>query len=446
MNQMNYIKETSYSEAEKDQMRRRLRKLQWPMYIIAILCYMLTMFHRMTPSIMGPDLVADLKLTAVAFGFMGLAFTWVYALAQAPVGTIMDKIGARKGLTAILILGTIGGIFFGLAQSFTFLVIGRVLLALSVSGFLIGGAKITSAWFTTAQYPILWGLFMGLGSLGSVLGTAPLSALMDGVGWRSAMIGVAIFSLVLAIVAYTVLRDSPAEKGLLTPDELAGVMQEPKAVEESTEQAGIGLVLRSPLLWLVFLLSLGANSHAQCFGGLWEGVYLSNVFGFDNATIGNILIWYAWGIVAGCFLSGPTVRALGSRRTMFYGVIIIALNWIWLMTHPDSLSIVQLCVFNFLLGGLQMFVISTTFIFCQETFPQSHLGTAIGFLNTFVWVVAAGIGQQVWGVIIDAVSKGVQPYPISAFTAAMWFNLALSIIAIICAWVLFSSKKYSSAS
>lgn len=426
-------------------MRSRLRLLQWPMYIIAILAYMLTMFHRMTPSIMGPDLMKDLQLTAVTFGFMGLAYTWVYALAQAPVGTLMDKFGARKGLTTILILCGIGGLVFSSAEIFVVLVIGRVLLALAVSGFLIGGAKITSAWFTSAQYPVLWGFFMGIGSLGSVLGTAPLASAMGTVGWRPVMVYVAIFSFILAVAAFLILRDKPSDKGLLLPDELAGIVPEAKS-DAPVKQAGLGVVLKSPLLWLVFLLSLGGNSHAQCFGGMWEGIYLANVFGFEKPMIGSIMQFYAWGIVAGCVLSGVVVKALGSRKTMFFGVILVALNWIWLMTQPGSISVTELKFFNFFLGGLQMFVISTTFIFCRESFPNSHLGTAIGFLNTFVWVVAAGVGQQVWGVIIESVSKGVQPYPVSAFAVSMWFNLALSVIAIICAWILMTNKKYKGAS
>jgi len=432
-------------DIDKQKMLTKLKRHQWPMYIIVILAYMLTLFHRMTPGIMGPDLMKDLQLTAITFGFMGLAYTWVYAIAQAPVGTLMDKIGARKGITALLILGGIGGFVFAGAQGFTMLVIGRVILALAVSGFLIGGAKITSAWFTSAQYPLLWGLFMGLGALGSVVGTAPLGQLMDTVGWRPAMVFVAIFSFALAVVAFLFLRDKPSEKGLLTPDELAGIAPMATNDAANAEQAGIGTVLKSPLLWMVFLLSLGGNSHAQCFGGMWEGVYLANVFGFEKPMIGSIMVWYAWGIVVGCFLSGVIVKALGSRKTMFYGVILVALNWIWLMTQPGTIGVTELKVFNFFLGGLQMFVISTTFIFCREAFPVSYLGTTMGFLNTSVWVVAAGVGQQIWGLLIQSVSRGVTPYPVAAFEACMWFNLSLSIIAIGCAWILMTNKKYSAS-
>jgi sugar phosphate permease len=341
-----------------------------------------------------------------------------------------------------LVLAAIGGVVFSAAQNFPMLIVGRILLALAVSGFLIGGAKIISAWFTSTAYPLLWGLFMGIGALGSVVGTKPLQMAMSTYGWRSSMLGVAIFSLVLAVFAYMILRDRPAEKGIMTPDELAGIVPETKAEDAPVEKESIGTVLKMPILWLIGLISFGGNSAAQTFGGLWEGVYLANVFHFDKPMIGSIMSWYAWGIVAGCFLSGPIVKALGSKKTMLIGVVIVAINWIWLMTQPGTISVAELRIFNFLLGGLQMVVISTTFIFCREVFPISRLGTAMGFLNCFVWIIAAGAMQQIWGVVIDAVSKGVQPYPINAFVDCMWIQMIMSVIGVLSAIYVWKSPKY----
>lgn len=426
---------------DKSGMLGQLKKLQWIMYIIAVLAYMLTLFHRITPSIMGPDLMADLKFGAASFGFMGLAYTWVYAFAQAPVGTMLDNIGARKGITIILILAAVGGIVFSAAQSFPMLVVGRILLALAVSGFMIGGAKVTSAWFTSAQYPLLWGLFMGIGALGSVVATTPLQIAMSTFGWRNAMLAVAIFSLVLAVIAFLILRDAPADKGLLTPDELAGIIpvKEPSSVPEQKES--VGTVLRMPILWLIGLISFGGNSAAQVFGGLWEGVYLTSIFGFDKPIIGSIMSWHAWGIVVGCFASGILAKKLGSKLTMTIGVLLAAANWLFITLQPATISIPELKVFNFLLGALMMIVITTTFIFCREVFPLSRLGTAMGFLNAFVWIIAAGAFQQVWGVIIQIVSKGVQPYPLKAFVICMWVQLIMSVIATAAALYVQKSKN-----
>jgi len=435
-------KEMDLLNIDKNKMLSELKRIQWAMYVICVLAYMLTLFHRITPAIMGPDLMQDLQLNAVSFGFMGLAFTWVYAFAQAPVGTMLDTLGPRKGITAILVLAAVGGVVFSVAETFPVLIIGRVLLALAVSGFLIGGAKILSVWFTTKQYPVLWGLFMGLGALGSVFGTSPLRSMMSSYGWRSSMLGIGIFSLVLAIIAYMILRDKPADKGLLTPDELADEVVATKTVIKTIEEkVSIKTVLSMPILWLIGLLSLGVNSSSQTFGSMWEGIYLASVFGFDKTAIGGILVWYAWGLVIGCFASGPIVRMFGSQKTMLAGTIAFLINWLFIAIQPGSMGITGLQVFNFFMGSLQMVVISTTFIFIREVIPVSRLGTAMGIVNSFAWILGAGIFQQLWGFIINSISKGVQPYPLEAFQVALWVQMIMITVGVLCAFYIW--RKYN---
>lgn len=425
--------------SKRSSMLRKLKILQWPMYVICVLCYMLTLFHRITPAIMGPDLMADLSLGAVAFGFMGMAFTWIYAFAQAPVGTMLDSLGARRGLTAILIIAAIGSLVFSLAENFTVLIIGRILLAVAVSGFLIGGAKIISAWFTTRQYPMLWGIFMGLGSLGSVLGTAPLRTLMSFAGWRTALFGIAVFSLILAVVTYSLLRDKPAERGLLTPDELHGETAVVSAISEEAGQEKVPFtaVLKMPVLWLIGLLSLGVNSSSQTFGSMWEGIYLTDALALSKEASGDILSWYAWGLFAGCILSGAVVRKIGSKKTMVLGCILFLFNWLWIALQPATISITELSFFNFLMGALQMLVISTTFIYIREVMPTSRLGTAMGIVNSFAWIFGAGLFQQIWGIIINAVSDGIKPYPVYAFQVTLWLQVIMICLGVICSIVLY---------
>jgi len=256
------------------------------------------------------------------------------------------------------------------------------------------------------------------------------------------MLGIGIFSLVLAIIAYMILRDKPADKGLLTPDELAGEVVAAKTVIKTIEEkVSIKTVLSMPILWLIGLLSLGVNSSSQTFGSMWEGIYLASVFGFDKTAIGGILVWYAWGLVIGCFASGPIVRMFGSQKTMLAGTIAFLINWLFIAIQPGSMGIPGLQVFNFFMGSLQMVVISTTFIFIREVIPVSRLGTAMGIVNSFAWILGAGIFQQLWGFIINSISKGVQPYPLEAFQVALWVQMIMITVGVLCAFYIW--RKYN---
>jgi sugar phosphate permease len=432
-------------ELDKQKMLSKLKKYQWPMYIIVILAYMLTLFHRITPAVMGPELMKDLQLDAISFGFLGLAFTWTYAIAQAPVGALLDRFGARRGLTIILTLAIIGSVVFAVGQSFPIIVIGRIIIALAVAGFLIGGAKIVAAWFTTAQYPVLWGLFMGFGALGSVFATTPLQYLMTSFGWRGSILIVAGLSVVLAIIAYTVLRDRPSEVGLVSPDELAGVaVSQTKAGEQQVDsQNSLKGVLAMPMLWVIGLLSLGVNSSAQTLQSLWNGIYLADVYSFSKPVISDILFYSAIGLVVGSFLSGWAVRMLNSARTMAIGTTAFLLVWLYMTFNIKNMTVMELKVVNFCFGFLQMVTIATTFTYIKELVPQARLGTAMGVVNSFAWIFGAGLFQQLWGIIIKAVSQGVKPYPVEAFQTAFWVQVVVLIIGVVCAFYILKTNSDS---
>ncbi|SDF87637.1 MFS transporter [Sporomusa acidovorans] len=434
-------------DADKQRMFAKLKRYQWPMYIIVILAYMLTLFHRITPAVMGPELMKDLQLDAVAFGFLGLAFTWTYAIAQAPVGALLDKFGARRGLTIILILAVVGSVVFAAGQNFVVVVIGRIIIALAVAGFLIGGAKIVAAWFTSAQYPVLWGLFMGFGALGSVFATTPLQYLMTSFGWRGSIYIVAGLSIVLTIIAYTMLRDRPSDVGLVTPDELAGVtVPQVKAdTKHDDSQDSLKGVLAMPMLWLIGLLSLGVNSSAQTLQSLWNGIYLADVYAFSKPVISDILFYSAIGLVVGSFLSGWAVRIFNSARTMTIGTTAFLLVWLYMTVNIKSMSIAELKAVNFCYGFLQMVTIATTFTFIKELVPQSRLGTAMGVVNSFAWIFGAGLFQQIWGLIIKSVSNGVKPYPVEAFQTAFWVQVIVLVIGAACAFYILKTSSKSTA-
>jgi len=426
---------------DKQEMLTKLKWLAWPMFVIVTLAYMLTLFHRMAPAVMGPILVKELSLDAISFGFMGAVFTWIYAFSQAPLGPTIDRIGPRRSLTFLLVLSAVGCLIFAAATDFTVLVIGRIVLAIAVCAYFIVASKIIAAWFSSSVYPIMNGLLLGLGALGGVFGTTPLQMMMTSLGWRTAIQVIAVISLVIAALAYWKLRDRPADVGLPSPDELVGAVPVVKSnAAPAEEKATLMQVLSMPILWIVGILSLGANGTAQTLMSLWNGVYLNDVYQFSKPVISGILIWSAYGLVVGCVLSGWVARKIGTALTMTLSLTFFLVTWIYLTLNPNTLGVTELKVVNFLIGFLQMSTIATTFPFIKEVLPESRLGTGIGVLNSFAWIFGAGLFQQVWGFVINAVSKGVKPYPVEAFSTIFAVHIGVLALSLLCA--IYVLKKY----
>jgi sugar phosphate permease len=70
-----------------------------------VLCAMiplivLSQFFRSSNGVIAPDLMADLGLSAEDIGVLSSSFFFVFALLQVPLGILLDRCGARHGLSA----------------------------------------------------------------------------------------------------------------------------------------------------------------------------------------------------------------------------------------------------------------------------------------------------------------------------------------------------------
>lgn len=415
---------------EKLEMYSKIKTLRWPMFLIVCLGYMLTPFHRMAPAIMGPELMKELNLNAIDFGLLGMTFTWVFALSQFPMGAILDKWGARRGMSIVLLVTVVGSVMFAFAQNLTMVIIGRAIIGAALGAFLICGAKITAAWFTTKEYATMWGLFMGLGTIGGIGATTPLQFMMGNYGWRNSFLIIGAASVVLAILSYTILRDKPADKGLLTPDEITGEVVEKKAVVQLSFIEATKKLMAMPKVWMSGLLALGINSSSNVLVSLWAGIWMTDVYKLSKGEIGDVLFWSAIGLVIGCTISGVLCRLLKVGRTLVLGTVLTLVTWLYMLFNIHTLSITELKISLAFLGILQMCTVSANFILIKELVDSSLLGSAMGLMNGFTWIFGTGLFQQVWGIIINNVSGGLRPFPVGAFETAMQVQVVTIIVSI----------------
>lgn len=434
-------------DMNKDALIRKLKQNQIPLYIIVVVAYMLIAFSRGAPAIMGPELIKDLQLTASQWGLVGLAFFWAYAIGNAPSGAVVDIVGPRKTLLACLLLLVIGCYVFSAAHSLTMVIVGRMIVAVGTAGLMIAGIKLISSWFTVKQFPLYYGGYLGFGGLGSFFATAPLQLLMNDFGWRTSFVIIAAGTLAMTVVAYFFVKDRPADIGLPTPDELAG---EEVAKEKEADAPTMGWMeatkklLAMPRLWIIGLFFLGTNSTGQVIASMWGGILLANVYGFDKGTISGILTVSAFGLVAGSLVAGGICKRISSTGVMVATGVLFLVTWLYMLLNLRNLSVLELQVIYSIIGFVQMFAVVGGMSCVRELVSGEMVGTAIGGVNTFSWIFGAGVFNQIWGLIIDSVAKGRTPYPVEAFTTAMWVQTGILVITLVCAatmWKLMRKPK-----
>ena len=73
--------------------------------------------------------------------------------------------------------------------------------------------SIAGLWFPARRFALLSGLAMMLGMAGGVVGQAPLRLVVDALDWRGAVLALAGGGVLVAIAAWSTVRDRPRARG-----------------------------------------------------------------------------------------------------------------------------------------------------------------------------------------------------------------------------------------
>lgn len=404
-----------------DYSNKHFKRIRLLIFIVLSISYMYAPFSRMAPGIMGPELMDVFGLTSVQFGLLGLCFMWPYAFGQMPAGIFVDRYGSSKALGTLLLLTALGNILFGLAENFYILLISRMLIGLSVAGYFLVGTKIISAWYSRKEFTSIYGLFMGLGALGGVISTMPLQIMMNNFGWRIAMFVLGGVSIVLAFIVFFKVKDEPPQKIIYNKN----TVKVEKNEEELSLKQQLLKVIKLPVIFNCAFVCLSISGSGHSLQSLWNGVYLADVFGFDKNLISVILLCAAVGLVLGAASTSILLKFLSKVKLIVFGEGIFLLAWYYMANNAADLSAIKLMFINFIFGFMQMLVITLCYTLVKEIAPQNLLASAMGLVNTFIWVLGVGCCQQIWGIIIENISEGIKPYSVHAFETAMWFQMAV---------------------
>lgn len=144
------------------------------------------------------------------------------------IGSLVDKYGPRVTFSGIMIITAIPGLMFAFADTFTQLIISRLLLSSIGAGFVIG-IKMTANWFPPKMIGRAEGFYAGWGNFGSAAasGLIPVIAisLIGGqFGWRYSLALSSIICGLYGVVYYFLVKDYPVGKEPQKQTKKASVM------------------------------------------------------------------------------------------------------------------------------------------------------------------------------------------------------------------------------
>jgi NNP family nitrate/nitrite transporter-like MFS transporter len=151
----------------------------------------------------------DLGLTNVQLGWLATAGVALTIPGRLLVGWLVDLMGPRKSFSVLLAVMAIPVLMMSLVQSFSQLLVLRLLAGLTGCGFVIG-IRLLADWFSPRQLGLVEGIYGGWGNAGSGIAAVCLPIIAANYGWRAALAASAVPMLVWSVIFWCGVSDVPA--------------------------------------------------------------------------------------------------------------------------------------------------------------------------------------------------------------------------------------------
>ncbi|MDF1684685.1 MAG: MFS transporter [Legionellaceae bacterium] len=396
----------------------------WLIWGLAAAFYFSDYMARVTPSVMHRYLQLDFGMNEAQFGILTASFYVPYVLMQIPVGLMVDRVSIRWLLTLMSLLTAFGCCVFGLADSLGMASVGRMLIGLSAAFAMISALRLATSWFPPSMLGLLAGLTQALGMLGAATGQAPVSFLVENIGWRHSMLVIAFLFILLAALLYQYIRDKPMTQACEF---------QPKQHDALSLFSGVRVVLSSKQTWINALYAGFLFGPTAVIGESLGAAYLQYGRGLHaHAAAFSIgLIFIGWSI--GGPLSGWLSDRMGRRKPIMIASAISGFILSSLIIFYPDLDQTMLYVLCFLLGFTNTGV-AIAYALSTELHQRVVIGTAIAFTNMASILVGAVL-QPVVGRLVDHIA-GAQAYNVehillSDFQYGLKILPACSLVALV---------------
>ncbi len=259
------------------------RRQAWALVVVATLTMAVSYVDRQVLAVLAPTVTRALAIDETSYGWLTAAFSLAYLVGAPPAGRLIDRIGARRGLLAAVLLWSTVSALHALVPGFGVLFALRIALGLSESPSFPGAAQTVHRALPPEERARGFGVLFTGSSLGAIV-AAPLATAVEAhVGWRGAMVVTALVGLAWVPLWLAVAWSPSGRSRLETP------VREPGNGAPTETTPSLIDTMRQPAVIRATLLVLG-SAPILGFALLWSAKYLVTTYGLTQAEVG-LLLW-----------------------------------------------------------------------------------------------------------------------------------------------------------
>jgi AAHS family 4-hydroxybenzoate transporter-like MFS transporter len=313
-------------------------------------------------------------------------------------GILGDRLGRRTALLGSVVAFAVLTLAIAFVNSIEMLAVLRFLAGVGLGGAMPNAATLASEYVPRRQRPFAVTLTIVCIPLGGAIAGELAAQVIPAYGWRMLFILGGVIPIVLALVLWKVLPESPrylAKRRERWP-ELTATMRRighdiPHDVEY-TEAAASGTPAKSASIGSLFSPAFLRDTLALCASFffclmvnyvvilLLPAMLTAQEVGFTQPAASRALAMSNYGGVAGAILGALVIQRMGSRFTMLGMSALAIVSALVLAGTPlDPTDTVFLMVMLLLTGGLLNAVQTTMYALAAHVYPTEIRGTGVGF-------------------------------------------------------------------
>lgn len=366
---------------------------------------------------------ATIGWSPVEYGWIQTAFQAAYGVGLLLVGSLMDKIGTRKGFSFAMVFWSAAAMAHALARSAVGFGFARIALGLGEAGNFPASIKTVAEWFPKKERALATGIFNSGTNIGAVIAplTVPIIAVTWGWEWAFVLTGAIGF---IWLAFWLALYRKPEDDPNLSKAELAHIRSDAEEPlrkiawarlipHKQTWSFAIGKFLTDPIWW-VWLF--------------WLPPFLNAKFGLDITKLGPpLIVIYVIadiGSIAGGWLSSNLMKkgwSVSSGRKLAMLICAVCVLPVVFATSTSNLWVSVLLIG--LAAAAHQGWSANLFTTASDMFPCQAVGSVVGF---------GGMAGSVGGMILQASVGYIVQYTGSYFSvfiiAASAYMVALLII------------------